>query len=100
MKTALNTPVIVAAANRLPTGVLLVGARHWDTVMRAQFKAMYGDDAFTSGKVFTHSEIEQGFIDQFGQFYNRKHAMDCVMVTGQKLRNPLATFELYSEDLY
>ena len=95
-------PYIVAAANKLPTGVILVGARHWDTVMRDQMKAIYGDDWADSEAEHgvTHSDIEQGFIDQYGRFHSRQAALAIVKANGQPLRNPDAGVELYSEDLY
>lgn len=90
---------IICAANKLPNGVLLVGPRHWDTTMRKQYKEMYGDN-FTK---WSHGEIEQGFIDQFGNFHTRKEALEIVLgdpVFRNHMRNPNAVYELYSEDLY
>lgn len=86
-------PIIVAAANRLKNGVILVGARHWDRHMHMQFDAMGGDD-----RQFT----EQGFIDQKGNFYNRVDALKVVKESGQYFdpdRNG-SDKELYSEGLY
>ena len=97
-------PWIVSAANQLPNGVLLVGPRHWDTTMRKQFKAMYGDDAFTNpDKRVPHGDIEQGFIDQWGRFYTREEAMvvarqnDQIIVPDEQM---LSLSALHSEDLY
>lgn len=45
---------------------------------------------------------EQGFIDQFGDFYNREEAMDIIKLSGQwfdAARNGGNT-ELFSEGLY
>ena len=95
--------VIVAAANRytfgtnLPEGTLLVGARHWDNVMRQQYKLI------TRGEKFEHhNKWEEGFINQFGEFRNREEALKIVLESGQpfdKERNG-CTMRLYSEGLY
>ena len=60
--------IVVTAANKLgDTGVILVGSRHWDKLMHSQMDAM----SMSQPKA---SEIEQGFIDQYGQFLTRKEA--------------------------
>ena len=55
---------VVCAANRLPDGTLLIGARHWDTHMVVQAKQL---------GVKGGNET-QGFIDQFGNFLTREEA--------------------------
>lgn len=84
---------IICAANKLPNGVMLVGARHWDTIMRAQFRAMGGTNA-------PHSEIQQGFIDQRGNFYTRNQALKLCIKNGQIEKGKFSDTELFSEDLY
>lgn len=86
-------PWMVCAANRhKTTSAIICGARHWDKVMRMQlFGKLKG------------SEWEQGFIDQFGRFYNRKDAMEAVLASGQLFnaeRNSGNGEDLYSEGLY
>ncbi len=89
--------VIVCAANKLG-GTIITGARHYDTIMRSTIKRIYGEDS----KMFsTHSE--QGFIDQWGRFYNRQYAMKIVQANGQPFdaeRNKGNGKDLYSEGLY
>ena len=95
--------VIVAAANRytscyaMPEGTLLVGARHWDTLMRSQLRLITQERKLTKP-----NEWEQGFINQFGEFRNREEALKIVLESGQpfdKERNR-CTMRLYSEGLY
>lgn len=74
--------------------VILCGARHWDRIMHTQADAM-GD--------IKVKHKDQGFIDQFGFYLNRKDAMNIVKATGQKFdqeRNGGSGDELYSEGLY
>jgi hypothetical protein len=83
---------IVCAAILLDDGVILCGARHWDSVMRKQMKAM-GNDRYVG---------EQGFINQFGEFRTREQALVIVKSNGQPFnaeRNGSET-ELFSEGLY
>jgi len=87
--------VIVCAANRNRfTKHIICGARHWDNIMRTQAKKI---------PFLNYVEWEQGFIDQFGKFYNRKEAMNIVGVNNQPFnyeRNGHQAEELYSEGLY
>ena len=85
--------VVVCAANKMPNGVILCGARHWDKVMRAQADAM----GFKGG------DEEQGFIDQFGDFITREEALKIVKKNGQPFnpeRNGGGNGLLFSEGLY
>lgn len=85
-------PTIVCAACKLPSGVILAGARHWDEIMCAQADAM-GERG---------GNEEQGFIDQFGTFHSREEAMRIVLENGQpfnKERN-VGDKVLFSEGLY
>lgn len=87
--------VIVCAANKCPVAggfVLLCGARHWDTIMGGQAKAI----GIRGGLE------EQGFINQFGEFRDRKEALAIVKANGQPFdpeRNG-SDDELFSEGLY
>ena len=83
---------IVCAANRTSDGLIICGARHWDTLMHAAFQRVrdYSDP------------IEQGFVDNFGVFYNRAAAFRIATAAEQirhKTGNPNSN-ELFSEDLY
>ena len=49
------------------------------------------------------TQFEQGFIDQFGVFYNREEAMVIALAAGQDIdykRNGGDSLILYSEGLY
>jgi len=77
---------------------IIVSARHFDKLMHLQIDSMYGED-----RSFPSNEFEQGFIDQFGDFYTREEAMQKVLETGQpydEQRNGDQAIELYSEGLY
>lgn len=78
---------IVCAANKhRATGRIICGARHWDKVMRSQTQDYKG--------------WEQGFIDQFGDFLNRKDAWKIAEEQGQIRRTVSTPGTLYSENLY
>jgi len=84
---------IVCAAILFEQG-MIVGPRHYDAVMMAQYKAM--------GLKQTEADGIQGFIDQFGTFFDREQAFEIATRQGQirhKTGNPDST-ELFSEDLY
>ena len=84
---------IVAAANRLKSGLIVVGVRHCGSVMIKQAKAA-GD---------TIKGSEQGFIDSRGEFLTRVEALAVAEKAGQLNVHRLKTFPknmLFSEDLY
>jgi hypothetical protein len=87
--------MIICAACRIKnTDIIVCGARHFDKVMRSVIRRL-------DYKV-PPSDWEQGFIDQMGEFYTRRQAMDVVNMTGQVIdiiRNG-SEIELYSEGLY
>jgi hypothetical protein len=84
--------VVVCAANKF--GDLIVpGARHFDGIMNALLDAL-GDSVESRGH-------DQGFIDQYGFFINRKDALHIVLTNRQPLREGVPLLdELYSENLY
>lgn len=87
--------IIVCAANKLPNGLIICGARHWDNLMREQADAAGWFDNRCGHE-------EQGFIDQFGEWYNREDALKVVLKSGQPFnakRNG-CNKELFSEGLY
>lgn len=84
---------IVCAANRTADGYVFAGARHFDPIMRNQ-AMLAGVDLFGS---------EEGFIDQFGRFWNRRQAMEICHIEGQPVdvaRQGGHTSILFSEGLY
>ncbi len=94
-------PWIVCAACKSITyhEIILVGPRHFDTVMLAQLDTLkiayeHMDDQWN---------WEQGFIDQWGRFYNRIDAMAVVRNNNQPFnreRNGGSLDELFSGGLY
>lgn len=92
---------IVCAACLLKFGderIILAGARHFDSVMMSQLN-MFDEGFLNHIRV---SDWEQGFIDQYGVFMDRKEAMKVAMASGQPLdleRNG-DDEELYSEGLH
>ena len=87
-------PIIVCAANKHPTnGRIICGARHYDPIMRAQINASEGADSWKG--------CEQGFIDQYGQFYTREEALLIAKKNGQIRRRVGGDDNrLFSENLY
>lgn len=84
-------PHIVCAACRIRGGTAyVIGARHFDTVMQMQIK-----------RLGWHVRAwDQGFIDQWGRFYDRTEALQLVTSNGQMLTSEPLTDKLYSENLY
>jgi hypothetical protein len=69
---------IVCAANcRRADGLIVCGARHWDKLMRGQINAMGGG---------TFAGWDQGFVDQFGDWIDRKEAWKIADAQGQIMR--------------
>ena len=85
--------IIVCAANRID-GLIICGARHHDSIMRAVYSNL------GLGNVKTYSREEQGFIDQYGQFVTREDAAFIVKANKQHLRDPEVGDKLFSENLY
>jgi len=85
---------VVCAANRRKDGLIICGARHWDSVMRGQKNAIGGapEDWY---------DIEDGFIDQFNNFLTREEAWVIALKQRQIIRDEDKTpGTLYSENLY
>ena len=113
--TPTTRPVIVCAANELADGTLLIGVRHWDTRMRDQFRAKYGPFNQNKFLKFLRRLVGlpvpprglgtegQGFIDQFGRFYEREEAMLLARANNQIIvpdHQMLSLTALHSEDLW
>jgi hypothetical protein len=90
-------PWIVCAANKCENGQYLIGVRHWDQFMLEQ-NSSYNISSDCGNKVI------QGFIDQFGNFYNRQEAWIVAEANGQIIRrvggDTAEGGTLYSENLY
>lgn len=86
--------VVCAACTHF--GVVICGARHWDSVMRNQFRLIYGDTAIPVG-------WDEGFIDQFGEYLTREQAAIIAEKAGQlntRREKGWPEHMLFSEDLY
>ncbi len=102
MKIARGDPIIVCSAVRVFIDIgcnnftnVIIGARHWDQQMHDQF-------ANLPFKSCVKREFEcQGFIDQFGNFYDRKEAF-VIANRNKQIRFNLEyeSNELFSEMLY
>ena len=92
---------IVCAANRLEGYVLLIGARHWDTLMHHQFNRLGLPKDM--GEEISH-ECVQGFIDNHGKFLTRTEAWKVAEAAGQIIHrcggDTADGGTLYSENLY
>jgi hypothetical protein len=87
---------IVCAANKTADGTLVLGARHYDSVMH---------DTIDRLKLKrSHNPDDQGFIDQYGVFLSRTEAWKVAFYAGQiRFRCGGDTANggtLYSENLY
>lgn len=91
----LSKPRIVCAANLYQDGTIIVGARHFDSIMRKTIEAINAD--WNHWRHMTH---EQGFIDQHGKFYSREDAWDIAKENGQIFRDCDVDGALFSENLY
>lgn len=84
---------VVCAANRdKKSGLIVCGARHYDTVMQPQI-VLLGCTQF--------GDMEQGFIDQWGVFMTREEAWVVAEAANQIIRRVGGDGKkLYSENLY
>jgi len=91
----LEIRLVVCAANRRRLdGLVVCGARHFDSIMHAAMKAIgeYPE---------SWRDSEQGFIDQFGIFLTREEALVVALNKNQIRRNCGGdSSKLYSENLY
>ena len=85
---------VVCAANRDASGLVILGARHWDAFMHAQ----------ADSQPWVAGCHEQGFIDQRGVFMSRTEAWQVAVTAGQIIRrvggDDAGGGTLYSENLY
>jgi hypothetical protein len=87
---------VVCSAIRNSSGELILGARHYDSQMRTSI------ESHKDGKSFHHRNgKDQGFIDQWNVYMDRKEAYKVAEAAGQILHPEHCTNrELYSEGLY
>lgn len=85
---------VVCAANRDASGLVIIGARHWDAFMHAQ----------ADSQPWVAGCHEQGFIDQHGVFMDRREAWQVATAANQIIRrvggDDADGGTLYSENLY
>lgn len=93
--------VIVCAAVRLDDGRIILGSRHFDQFMKVTLILMCKNQAAYDRLLKHH---KQGFIDQFGRFYDRQEAWVIASKAGQIKRrvggDDAEGGTLYSENLY
>jgi len=83
---------VVCAACRWPDGHIILGIRHFSPDMRLS-AALQGYEHVAG--------IDQGFVDQYGQFLTRQEAFKIALENGQyRPYEPYTIGTLYSEDLY
>ena len=89
----MNRRIVCAACKNANTGVIIAGVRHWDNIMRSHIKTG-----------ISHSEWEQGFLDNKYEFHNRTDAWKIAMDADQIIRrcggDTANGGTLYSENLY
>lgn len=83
---------IVCAANKVNNHIVC-GARHYDEIMCKQMELI--------NESFSSANVEQGFINQYGEFLSRQEAYIIATIAGQIIRRVGGDDNcLYSENLY
>ena len=92
---------IVCAANKhkQDENLLLIGARHWDNRMHAQWKVLQQITSYCKLDAF---DFIQGFIDNMGDFHTREEAFKIATKANQIIEKTGGknSIQLFSEDLY
>jgi len=89
---------VVCAAVIYPSrpDVMLVGPRHFDMIMRNQYKKL-----FAMGEALGEDESVEGFLDQYGDFLTREEAYVVAKEASQIIRRCGGDDKkLFSENLY
>lgn len=86
--------IVCAACRRQRDGLVIAGARHFDNIMTSAIAAMTPE-----GMPRDWVDADQGFIDQWGRFYDRREAAMLAAQNGQ-CDPDLFDTHLFSEDLY
>ena len=85
---------VVCAAMINTKGQIICSPRHWDKIARAAVKNVSNPEDW-------ETDIEQGFVDQFGQFLTREEALKIAQRNKQIAgRCGGDDIRLYSENLY
>ena len=87
---------IVCAAIR-KNDRIMCGPRHYDHIMRKQIAASEGQLWWKSS--IDNGIVDQGFIDQYGNYLTRDEAFALAKINNQIVRDEFHT-QLYSEMLY
>ena len=88
-------PKIVCAALKFKNEEVIIGVRHFDKFMQDSIKKRRYLKAF--------GEPEEGFVDQYGKFYNTEQALILAHDNNQIMNVGIKHDEenrLYSENLY
>lgn len=89
-----NQRIVCAACKCPETGIVILGARHFDSLMRDQIERMR----------MHHKQVNslvEGFVDIFGNFLTRKQAFVIAKEKGQIIRRCGGDEGcLYPENLY
>jgi len=91
---------IVCAANKhKDCDIMLIGARHWDKLMREQWKEL---QKLVFYRALDSFDFIQGFIDNMGDFHTREEAFKIATEANQILKKTGGkdSTQLFSEDLY
>ncbi len=89
---------VAGVANRYG-GIIVMGVRHYSNMMRVALDALGGNDLLLQW--CGEENYEQGFVDQYGTFLDRKEAWILAEAAGQiRFTKNLPTGELYSEHLW
>ena len=88
--------VVCAACRCHETGKLFLGARHYDETMKRQIEDVWG-----SLNHILYEPLDEGFVDQFGNFLTREEAHVIAVKQNQIIRRCGGDeTRLYSENLY
>lgn len=95
---------IVCSAMKMDDGHIILGVRHFSPDMRATLQRIYGTGFKLLGnwinKPYHLRVVEQGFVDQYGTFYDRGTAWAVARAAGQIRQMVSGAGTLYSENLY
>ena len=109
-----NPTIVCAAIRHMETQEIILGVRHYDAFMHQTIKEKVSLLGYTDGgggvsleTIFTKQDkcfsgwktAEQGFIDQFGDFYTRELAWNLCCINGTPLHDIGVTKKLFSEHL-
>lgn len=104
-----NPTIVCAAIRHMETQEIILGVRHYDAFMHQTinekcfvFFKTEGNNMNSLYEKYAKDwkQAEQGFIDQFGDFYTRELAWSLCCINGKPLHNIGVTKKLFSEHLY